>query len=227
MYLQIVQTGEDALFRDAQAAGQDRELKALVRFQRIAEHIADEGDHLVVVARLEGFVQRDVILIDQDHHFAAVVFGKQGRQRAQTIRERIIRHIEGAGFHRYQRPIKFFFVHIQLVALQQKAKAAGFASNQAAHSRSCGLKGQAVYAFQAEEDHRELPLVLLAQLFFLCDFQAVEQGLVCANLKKALQHAHVQRLAEAAGAGKEVHLAPVLQKLGNKRRFINVVEVLR
>ena len=192
----------------------------------IAEHIADEGHHLVVVARLEGLVQRHIILVDQDHHFTAVMLGKQGRQRAQTIRERIICHVEGTSFHRYQRPIKFFFVHIQLVALQQKAKAAGFASNQAAHSRSRRLKGQAVYAFQAEEDHRELSLVLFAQIFFLRDFEAVKQGLVRADLKETLQHAHVQRFAEAAGTGKEIHFAPVAQKFADESRLINIIEVV-
>ncbi len=37
-------------------------------------------------------------------------------------------------------------------------------------------------------------------------------------------HAHVQRFSEAAGAGEEVDLAPVVQKLRDHAGFIYIIE---
>ena len=125
-----------------------------------------------------------------------------------------------------QRLIPLLILFGQLVAVLQKPKVRRLIPDHGAHGRSRRLKGQTVHTFQAEEDHRKLPLVLLAQLFFLCDFEAVEQGFVCADLKKALQHTHVQRLAEAAGTGEEVHFAPVAQKFADESCLIDVIEVV-
>ena len=60
----VVQTGKDALLRDAQTAGQDGKLQAVIGFQGVAEQVAEKGHHLVVVTGLERLVQRNVILVD-------------------------------------------------------------------------------------------------------------------------------------------------------------------
>src|SRR5699024_2506577 len=99
-------------------------------------------------------------------------------------------------------------------------------SDQSAQCCSGRFKGQAVHAFQADKDHRELPLVFRAQLLVFCNFQTVKQAFVRADLKKALQHTHVQSLAKAPGAGEKVHFTPVPQKVCNKSCLVDIIEVI-
>ena len=70
------------------------------------------------------------------------------------------------------------------------------------------LKRQPIHALERNEDHRELSHVLLAQRRLLRDRQAVEQRPVRPDLEKALEHAHVQRLAEAPRAREKIDLCP-------------------
>ena len=44
--------------------------------------------------------------------------------------------------------------------------------------------------------------------------------------KKALHHAHVQRLAEAPWAREKVDLAPVVQQIANQTGFIHIIKSL-
>ena len=125
-----------------------------------------------------------------------------------------------------QAEIRFLFTFVKFVAVLQKAEPPRFVAHHRAKRRLGGLKGQAAHALQAEENNRELPLVLLTQGFFPGDLQTAKQALVGADLKEALQHAHIQGLAKAPGPGKEVHLSPVVQKLRDKSGLINIIEVI-
>ena len=90
--------------------------------------------------------------------------------------------------------------------------------------------------------HRILPHVFAAPWMF-CDGHAVEQrsirrlfgGGIAANaavaarwrgLKEVADHAEVQGFAEAAGAGDEVHLAGVIDKMRYEAGFINKVAII-
>ena len=225
---EIIQSGEDALFGDAQAAGQDSELQTVIRFQCVAEQAAQEGHHLIIVTSLEGLVQRDVILVDQDDDLAAVMFGKKHGEGFEAGRQGLVRHGKDAALtcsSLDQLFVERFFLGRQLIAVLQKAKPPRLVAHHRAQRRFGGLEGQAVHAFQAEEKDRELALVLLAQLLFMSDLQPVEEGTVAADLKEALQHAHVQGLAKAPGPGEEVHLSPVVQEFRDKPGFVDIIEI--
>lgn len=44
--------------------------------------------------------------------------------------------------------------------------------------------------------------------------------------QNSIHHTHIQRFAKAAGAGKEIHLSPIMQQFCNKHSFIHIVKVI-
>ena len=79
MHLQVIQSGENALLRYPETPGKDSEIQAVIRLQHIAKQVADQTHHLIIVSCLKCFIQRDIILINQQDGLLAVMFfEKQG-----------------------------------------------------------------------------------------------------------------------------------------------------
>ena len=51
-----------------------------------------------------------------------------------------------------------------------------------------------------------------------------EQRSVRTDLKKGLQHAHIQRFAKAAWAREKVDFSPIVEQVNNQSRLINIIE---
>ena len=60
-----------------------------------------------------------------------------------------------------------------------------------------------------------LSLMLRAQGSIFSNIKPIEKRWIRTNLKKALQHAHVQRLAKAPRTREEVHFSPILEQVNN------------
>ena len=56
VYLQIVQSGKDTFLRNPETPGEHRKVQVAVSFQRIAQKIADETYHLIVISGLERLI---------------------------------------------------------------------------------------------------------------------------------------------------------------------------
>ena len=66
--------------------------------------------------------------------------------------------------------------------------------------------------------------MVFAELTVLGDVEPIEECMIGSNLKKALEHAHVQGFSETAWAGEEVYFSPVCKKLLDQFGFINIIK---
>jgi len=55
--------------------------------------------------------------------------------------------------------------------------------------------------------------MVFAELTVLGDVEPIEECMIGSNLKKALEHAHVQGFSETAWAGEEIYFAPIFEYL--------------
>ncbi len=81
---------------------------------------------------------------------------------------------------------------------------------------------------ERKKDSRVLILPFGAQLFILRNSQPLEKRpAVAADVEEAVEHTHVQGLAEAAGAGEQSYLILLVADYRrNKPRLVDVVELL-
>ena len=214
MYLRIVQACENALFRNPQATRQHGKVQAVVGLQRIIKETADQIYHLIIISSLERLIQRYIILINQQNGFLSIVlFEKQG-ECLQAANQRSIRHvIDRLACCSYfnQSLVGILFRLRQALAFKQKLESHGFFANHIGQCRQCCFEIQAAHAFQADGDHGEFSHIFFTQSLFLHDLQPIKQRRIAPYLKKAFQHAHIQRFPKTPGAGKKIYLSPVLQ----------------
>ena len=80
----IVQSCKNTFFWNAHTPGQYRKFQTVICFQGILKHISDEYDHLIIIASLKSFCQWHIVLIDQQNHFASMMFFKKLRHNFQA-----------------------------------------------------------------------------------------------------------------------------------------------
>ena len=73
VYGHIVQAGEDALLGYTQAAGQHSKKQAVIGFQCRSKHSADQVDHALIVTVLIGFVQRNVVFVNEQNNLLTIM----------------------------------------------------------------------------------------------------------------------------------------------------------
>src|SRR5699024_4106119 len=103
----------DTLFRDPQASGKYSKIQAVVSFQSITEEVTDKADHLIIISCLERLIKRNIIFIDQQDDFLAVMLFEELGKSLQACRRHAFRHgIEPALCRPYlcQLCIGFFFI---------------------------------------------------------------------------------------------------------------------
>ena len=120
----------------------------------------------------------------------------------------------------------FLFGVGQRVTVHQKLKTDTFLPDDLPKHVICVLECQPIHVLERNEYHGVFPHVFLAELLLFRNPQSIEKALVCSNLKKALQHAHVERLAEPARAREKVDLAPVSHEVDDHPRLIYIVKIL-
>lgn len=53
----------------------------VIGLECLGEQVADQGDHLVVVSIMLGFVKRHVVLVDQQNDFPAIVLVQETAEK--------------------------------------------------------------------------------------------------------------------------------------------------
>ena len=166
-------------------------------------------------------VQRHVVFVDQqDGLLAVVLFQQRTEQRQTVLYVDALRSISEQSFH------GFLFDVGQRVTVHQKLKTDTFLPDDFPKHVICVLECQPIHVLERNEYHGVFPHVFLAELLLFRNPQAIEKALVCSNLKKALQHAHVERLAEPARAREKVDLAPVSHEVDDHPRLVYIVKIL-
>ena len=92
MHLQVIKAGKNTLLGDSQTSGKGSKIKAVICFKGIAQQITDEVYHLVIVPCLKGFIQRNIILIDQQDDLLTIMLGQKHGEGFQTINQCVIGH---------------------------------------------------------------------------------------------------------------------------------------
>ena len=220
IHVEVVQSREDALLRYPQASRQHRKLQEIVRLERPAEQATDQRNHLLVIAVLERLVQRYIIFVDEENYLLAVVLIQQAGEHLETFL-----HVIQSVLFSQETFERIFIILCDLLTLHQKAEPRNLRPQNVTQFPIGIFKCKSIHVLQRHEHHRELAHIRLAQLFLFGDRQPVKQRLICADLKKGLQHAHVQRLAEAPRTREEVHFSPILEQVNNQSRFVNIIEV--
>ena len=88
------------------------------------------------------------------------------------------------------------------------------------------LERQPIHALERYKHHRELSHIRFAKLLFSADGKPIENAFVAADLEETLEHAHVQRLAEATRAREKIDLSPIPHEIRNQSCFVYVIEIL-
>ena len=168
---------------------------------------------------LERLVQRYIIFVDEENYLLAVVLIQQAGEHLETFL-----HVIQSVLFSQETFERIFIIFRYLLTLHQKAESRNLRPQNVTQFPIGIFKCKSIYILQRDEHHRELAHIRLAQLFLFGDRQPVKQRLICADLKKGLQHAHVQRLAEATRTREEVHLAPVVQQIADQPCLIHIIE---
>ena len=219
-HFEIVQSREDAFLRYPQTSRQHRKLQEIVRLERPAEQATDQRSHLLVIAVLERLVQRYIIFVDEENYLLAVVLIQQAGEHLETFL-----HVIQSVLFSQETFERIFIILCDLLTLHQKAEPRNLRPQNVTQFPIGIFKCKSIHVLQRHEHHRELAHIRLAQRRLFGDRQPVKQRLICADLKKGLQHAHVQRLAKAPRTREEVHFSPILEQVNNQSRFVNIIEV--
>ena len=83
-HFHIIQPGKNTFLRYAQTSRKHGEIQIVVCFQGIAEHLTQQGHHLLVIAFLICLRQGHIILVDQDDDPAVIVLMQEHGQCFQT-----------------------------------------------------------------------------------------------------------------------------------------------
>ena len=142
MYHQVIQAGEDAFLRYAQAASQYSEKQAVIRLEHSAEHRADQIDHLLVVTVRICLVQRRIVFVDQQNDLLVAVLFKEGGEHLQAVLD--LHRIFSASNYISQRLL--LIIH-QCIAVQQKLQTEYFLTNDFGKHFTRLFKCQPVHAF--------------------------------------------------------------------------------
>ena len=168
---------------------------------------------------VERLVQGHVVFVDEQHGLLTVVPIQQRRERFEAVEDVILRILLP------QDPLQRLLIALgDPLAFKQRLHARNFGTYEQPQHAIGVLKRQPIHALERKEDHRELSHVLLAQRRFLRDRQTVEQRPVRPDLEKALEHAHVQRLAKPPRTGKQIYLSPVVQQVADQARLVDIIK---
>ena len=131
--LKIVESSKYALFCDAKTSGQHSKFQAVVCFQCISKHGADQGNHFVVVTMLKGFIEWNIIFINENDDFLLEMFGKEQGYIAQGSRKGFIWHGKNTIFYLYIAAVKVLFRVCQICTFSQKWKSGRFHADDIFH----------------------------------------------------------------------------------------------
>ena len=73
-HTEVVESRKNTLPRNSKTSGQHRKMEAAVALQYTAEKIADQPHHFIVITGVLRLVQRDIIFINQEYGFLAIMF---------------------------------------------------------------------------------------------------------------------------------------------------------
>ena len=76
----VVGAGEDALFRDPQAACDHSETQGVVILQRRCHHTLDDVQHVRIIPMSARLCQRNIVFIQQQNHSLSIVLVQQRQQ---------------------------------------------------------------------------------------------------------------------------------------------------
>ena len=169
---------------------------------------------------VEGFVQRHVVFIDEEHGFLPIMLIEQKRKRLEAVEDVVLRILLLQDSLQ-----RLFVVPGDPLAFEQHPHPRNFGTYEQPQHAIGILERQPIHALEREEHHGKLPHIRFAQRRFFRDRQPVEQRLIRAGLQKAFQHAHVQRLAKAPRPGEQVHFSPVVQKIPDQPCFIDIIKI--
>ena len=93
IYFEIVQSGKDAFFCNAQAARQNGKGETAVCFQNISEHISKQQYHFIIISIFMGFCHRNIVFVNQDNHLLFIVNFQQFCQFLKTAGNGVFFHI--------------------------------------------------------------------------------------------------------------------------------------
>ncbi len=225
--LQVVQSCKDALFCNAETSCQDSKLQVVIGFKRLAEQVPYQGDHFVVIAVVPRLVQRNVIFVNQENYFLAIMLPEQAGQGVKAVSKHIIRH----GIHLTsvrvcccQLPVASLFFIVQFRAILEKTEPESFISNNNAEHGLRPGKVHGAYSFQGNRYYRKFSHVFFTIARFSADFQSLEQFAVTPIFEEIAEHIHIQGLPEPPGTGEEVYFSPIFQQFFNESCLVYIVK---
>ena len=217
---QVVHPAEDALLCHPQNAGEEAEGQVLIILEPAGKQVPHKPDDLVVIVLLVALLDGGVVLVDDDNGRNGIVLVQHSGQVQQCRSQLYLADLAVC-----QLFIGLLAVLVALFTGQQLFVPPGLLCENIPDGRKGLLPSVELHILEGQEDHRVLALIIPVLLAAGPDLliPEVDGGILVALFKISAQHIHIQRLAEAAGAGEQRHHRTLVDKVLDHHRLIDIV----
>ena len=214
--LRVVETGEDALLRDAENAGHHAKAAVLAVLERGRKEVPEELKRILAEPVRRGPVDGGIVLVDQDHRLLAVVRVQRGGENAKARFEvgRQLCPVKNV-------PEKRLGVFGTVPRSEDGTVAIGLDAHRGGDLAAHVVPVAPLRVLQRDVQDGVLPL-LDAVFRILPDLRVLEEAGVrfLRLLEESLQHPQRERLAEPARAREERDRGLLVEKPGYELRLV-------
>ena len=192
----------------------------LIILEPAGKQVPHKPDDLVVIVLLIALLDGGIVLVDDDNGRNGIVLVQHSGQVQQCRSQLYLADLAVC-----QLFIGLFAVLVAFIAGQQLFVPPGLLCENIPNGRKGLLPSIKLHILEGQEDHRVLALIIPVLLAAGPDLliPEIDGGILVALFKISAQHIHIQRLAEAPGAGEQRHHRTLVDKVLDHHRLVDVV----